>query len=83
MPLSQIFYVANRFFKAIRENKILAKISEFTVTCVVRASQLQCSKGCELEQQNLPACYLHGSLLKTSLVQNNNFIYAKRRRSFL
>ena len=31
MPQSRIFNVANMFFKATRENKILAKISEFTV----------------------------------------------------
>ena len=29
MPLSQNFGVANTYFKALRENKILAKISEF------------------------------------------------------
>ena len=31
MPLSRIFNVANVSFNAIRENKILAKISELTV----------------------------------------------------
>ena len=31
MPKAQIFNVANMSFKAIRENKILTKISEFTV----------------------------------------------------
>ena len=31
MPKSQMFDVANMSFNAIRENKILAKISEFTV----------------------------------------------------
>ena len=31
MPRSRILKVANMSFKAIRENKILAKISEFTV----------------------------------------------------
>ena len=31
MPCSPLFYVANVSFNAIRENKILAKISEFTV----------------------------------------------------
>ena len=31
MPFSRIFIVANMSFNAIRENKILAKISEFTV----------------------------------------------------
>ena len=31
MPLSGFFYVANMSSKAIRENKILAKISKFTV----------------------------------------------------
>ena len=31
MPWSQILNVANMSFKAIRENKILAKISEFSV----------------------------------------------------
>ena len=29
--MSRFFTVANKSFKAIRENKILAKISEFTV----------------------------------------------------
>ena len=32
MPLSQIFNVANMPFNAIRENKILTNISEFTVS---------------------------------------------------
>ena len=31
MPKSRIFNVANMSFKALRKNKILAKISEFTV----------------------------------------------------
>ena len=31
MPKSRISYVANMSFNTIRENKILAKISEFTV----------------------------------------------------
>ena len=31
MPWSRIFNVANMFFNAIPETKILAKISEFTV----------------------------------------------------
>ena len=31
MPLSQNFNVANMSLNAIRENKILAKVSEFTV----------------------------------------------------
>ena len=31
MPFSRIFNVANMSFNAIRKNKILAKISEFTV----------------------------------------------------
>ena len=31
MPLLQVFHVANMSFNAFRENKILAKISEFTV----------------------------------------------------
>ena len=31
MPKLQIFNVAKMFFNAIRENKILEKISEFTV----------------------------------------------------
>ena len=31
MPLSLIFNVTNKSFNAIRENKILSKISEFTV----------------------------------------------------
>ena len=31
MPKSRIFTIANMSFNAIRENKILAKISEFTV----------------------------------------------------
>ena len=31
MPLSRDFNVANTSFNAIRENKILAKISEFPV----------------------------------------------------
>ena len=31
MPKSRFFKVANKSFKAIRENKILAKIPEFTV----------------------------------------------------
>ena len=31
MPKSQIFNIANMSFNAIRENKMLAKISEFTV----------------------------------------------------
>ena len=35
MPKSRIFNVANMPFNAIRENKILAKTSEFTVcTCI-------------------------------------------------
>ena len=32
MPKSQFFYIASMSFNAIRENKILAKISEFIVT---------------------------------------------------
>ena len=31
MPKSQFFYIANMHFNAIRENKILAKFSEYTV----------------------------------------------------
>ena len=31
MPQSQVFNIANMSLKAIRENKILAKMSEFTV----------------------------------------------------
>ena len=31
MPKSRLFYLANKSFYAIRENKILAKIFEFTV----------------------------------------------------
>ena len=31
MPKLQIFNVANKSFNAIRENKILTKISKFTV----------------------------------------------------
>ena len=31
MPCSQFFYIANVSFNAIRENKILSKISEFAV----------------------------------------------------
>ena len=33
MPKSRFFYWVNMSFKAVRENKILAKISEFTVSC--------------------------------------------------
>ena len=32
MPLSRIFNVENMSFNAVRENKILTKITEFTVT---------------------------------------------------
>ena len=35
MPLWRIFYVENMSFNAIRENKILAKISEFTVLILI------------------------------------------------
>ena len=37
MPKSGILYVANMSFKAIRENKILMKISEFTVYSILDA----------------------------------------------
>ena len=45
MPLSRIFNVANMSFNAIRGNKILAKISEFTVytkhkPCMIRMHHL-------------------------------------------
>ena len=30
MPKSQIFYLANMSFNAVRENKIIVKISDFT-----------------------------------------------------
>ena len=36
MPLSRIFKVAKMSFNAIRENEILAKISEFTVYTMTR-----------------------------------------------
>ena len=36
MPKSQIFTMANMSFNAICENKFLAKISEFTVSCQLR-----------------------------------------------
>ena len=35
MPMSQIFNVANMSFKTIRENKILAEMSELTVSYLV------------------------------------------------
>ena len=35
MPLLQIFSMANTYFNTIRENKIFAKISEFTVIHVL------------------------------------------------
>ena len=35
MPLWRIFYVENMSLNAIRENKILAKISEFTVLILI------------------------------------------------
>ena len=35
MPKSRIFNVANMSFNAIRENKILAKISEFTSNLLI------------------------------------------------
>ena len=41
--LFTIFYVANVSFNAIRENKILAKISEFTVLYIPTLSEL-CSE---------------------------------------
>ena len=41
--LSQIFNVANTSFKAIGENKTLAKISEFTVYCWLVSSYEDCS----------------------------------------
>ena len=34
MPKSRFFYLVNMSFKAVRENKILAKNSEFTVLSV-------------------------------------------------
>ena len=44
MPLSRIFNVANMSFKAIRKNKILAKISEFTTyISLIRIWQIWCS----------------------------------------
>ena len=38
MPKSGIFNVANMPFNAMRENKILMKISEFTVYCLLEVS---------------------------------------------
>ena len=43
MPQSQFFYFANISFNAIHENKILAKISGFTVTAIVARTQLKLS----------------------------------------
>ena len=47
MPLSLIFNAANMSFNAIRENKILAKISGFTVLCQTKL------KG-DVEKRSLP-----------------------------
>ena len=44
MPKSRNAYVANMHFNAIRENKILAKISEFTVVLIVSLTiQIHCA----------------------------------------
>ena len=51
MPLSKILNVANMSFNAIRENKIVAKISGFTVVHVVSFLS------------NTPPCYSNVSKL--------------------
>ena len=39
-----MFYVENMSFNAIRENKILAKISKFTVTTLIQGLSLELRK---------------------------------------
>ena len=45
MLKSRIFYVANMSFNAIRENKILAKVSELTVLIGVEWKNVERRKG--------------------------------------
>ena len=53
MPCSQLFYVTNVSFNAIRGNKILAKISEFTVySSALQTSLYHGRKHCELRDQS-------------------------------
>ena len=52
MPSPQIFKVTNMSFNTIRENKILAKISEFTVIII----NFACSR---LSYYSLPETSLH------------------------
>ena len=81
MPKSRSFNVANMSFNAIRENKILSKISEFTVildTCtgsygvLALMVDLKWSNACQMQQMNFAtsefANRAHGFRLLTSKV---------------